>query len=101
MIDAPGEALPDAEIIMRFAQAMGYHGFDFKNTSEIYDEYARLTKNTPIDVSGLSYEKLKMHRSIQWPVPSSDHQGTPRLFENGQFLTADKNILSVRIFGFL
>ena len=90
VIDAPGDALPDAEIIMRFARAMGYHGFDFKNASEIYDEYARLTKNTPIDVSGLSYEKLKLHRSIQWPVPSSDHQGTPRLFENGQFLTANK-----------
>ncbi len=89
VIDAPGEALPDSEIIMRFARAMGYHGFDFNNASEIYDEYARMTKGTPIDVSGLSYEKLKMHRSIQWPVPSEDHEGTPRLFENGKFLTPD------------
>ncbi|WP_421873530.1 molybdopterin-dependent oxidoreductase [Marinoscillum sp.] len=90
VIDAPGEALPDSEIIMRFARAMGYHGFDFKDASDIYDEYARMTKGTPIDVSGLSYEKLKMHRSIQWPVPETDHEGTPRLFENGKFLTADQ-----------
>ncbi|MEQ9304373.1 MAG: FAD-dependent oxidoreductase [Marinoscillum sp.] len=90
VIDAPGEALPDAEILMRFARTMGFHGFDFKNASEVYDEYALMTKGTPIDVSGLSYEKLRAHRSIQWPVPSSDHEGTPRLFENGKFLTPDQ-----------
>ncbi|MEQ8472761.1 MAG: molybdopterin-dependent oxidoreductase [Marinoscillum sp.] len=90
VIDAPGEALPDSEILIRFAKAMGFHGFDYKNTGEIYEEYTRLTKGTPIDISGLSYEKLKVHRSIQWPVPSPDHDGTPRLFENGKFLTPDQ-----------
>ena len=34
--DAPGEALPDAEIICRFARKMGFHGFDYKNPEEIY-----------------------------------------------------------------
>lgn len=90
VIDAPGDALPDSEILMRFARAMGYHGFDFQNSEEIYAEHTQLTKGTPIDISGLSYEKLKNHRSIQWPVPSKDHDGTPRLFENGQFLTPDQ-----------
>ncbi|MFT6856088.1 MAG: ferredoxin-nitrate reductase [Cyclobacteriaceae bacterium] len=90
MIDAPGEALPDSEIILRFAQAMGYHGFDFKNTEGVYEEYTRLTKGTPIDISGLSYDRLKSERSIQWPVPYTNHPGTPRLFEDGQFLTDDK-----------
>ena len=34
--------------------------------------------------------KLKEVRSIRWPVPSENHQGTARLFEDGQFLTEDK-----------
>ena len=31
ILDAPGEALPDAEIICRFARKMGYKGYDIKN----------------------------------------------------------------------
>ncbi len=89
VLDAPGDALPDADILIRFARAMGYHGFDFNSTEEIYSEYTKLTKGTPIDITGLSYGKLKAERSIQWPVPAHDHNGTPRLFENGQFLTPD------------
>ena len=57
--DAPGEALPDAEIICRFARQLGYPGFDYKNSSEIYDEHCRSTAGTHIDISALNYEVLK------------------------------------------
>ncbi|MFY0598494.1 MAG: molybdopterin-dependent oxidoreductase [Cyclobacteriaceae bacterium] len=89
VIDPPGEALPDSEILMRFAKAMGYHGFDFDSASDIYEEHTRLTKGTSIDISGLSYDRLKELGSVQWPVPSEDHIGTKRLFEDGRFLTLD------------
>ncbi|MGB6150849.1 MAG: molybdopterin-dependent oxidoreductase [Pricia sp.] len=90
VIDAPGEALPDAEILWRFAQAMGYKGFDYENASEVYDEHCLLTKGTNIDVSGLSYDRLKSEGSFQWPVPHTKHPGTPRLFTDLQFYTSDK-----------
>ncbi len=77
VIDAPGEALPDTEILCRFAQKMGYHGFDFKNASEIYDEHCLLTTGTNIDISGLSHQRLKTEGSFQWPVPHAAHIGTP------------------------
>jgi ferredoxin-nitrate reductase len=51
--------LPDSEIICRFAQKMGYKGFDFKNASEIYAEHVKLTAKTTIDISGLNYDILK------------------------------------------
>ncbi len=86
-IDAPGEALPDAEILCRFAQKMGYEGFDFKNMAEVYDEHCHLTKGTRIDISGLSYDRLKEQGTAQWPVPSKDHEGTPRLFTDRKFYT--------------
>lgn len=89
-IDPPGEALPDSEIIIRFAKSMGFHGFDFKDASEIYDEHARLTKGTSIDIAGLSYDRIIELGSVQWPVLSDKSEGTKRLFENGKFLMADQ-----------
>ncbi len=91
VIDPPGEALPDTEIICRFAQKMGYPGFDYSNTEEIYDEHCQLTKGTNIDISGLSYQKLIEARSMQWPVPSTAHVGTARLFEDKKFFTKSGN----------
>ncbi|MEL7004525.1 MAG: molybdopterin-dependent oxidoreductase, partial [Bacteroidota bacterium] len=90
VLEAPGEALPDAEIIMRFARAMGFHGFDHVNTSEVYDEHCRLTKGTKIDVSALSYERLKHDGTIQWPVPTADNGGTARLFTDHKFYTPNQ-----------
>jgi len=79
VIDAPGEALPDAEILWKFAQKMDYKGFNYNNASEVYDEHCLLTKGTNIDISGLSYDRLKNEGSFQWPVPYNTHPGTPRL----------------------
>lgn len=97
VIQAPGEALPDAEIICRFAQKMGYAGFDFKDSSAIYDEHAALTEGTNIDISGLNYEILKEKRAVQWPYPKNEKAlGRSRLFEDHRFYTPDEkaNILS-------
>ncbi|MEB8328025.1 molybdopterin-dependent oxidoreductase [Flavobacteriaceae bacterium KMM 6897] len=90
VIDAPGEALPDAEILWRFAQKMGFSGFDYKSASEVYDEHCLLTKGTEIDISGLSHQRLINEGSFQWPVPHNTHQGTPRLFTDRRFFTNDK-----------
>jgi ferredoxin-nitrate reductase len=89
--DAPGEAMADIEIICGFARKMGYHGFDFKNASAIYDEHAALTEGTNIDISGLNYEILKEKRAVQWPYPKGEKGlGTARLFTGQQFYTPDK-----------
>ncbi|WNJ17849.1 molybdopterin-dependent oxidoreductase [Pontibacter sp. G13] len=87
VLDAPGEALPDAEILWRFARKMGFKGFDYRDVKEVYDEHCRLTKGTEIDISGLSHQRLKNEGTFQWPVPFQDHQGTARLFEDGRFFT--------------
>ncbi len=90
IIDPPGEALPDVEILCRFAKAMGFKGFDYQSVSEIYAEHCRLTKGTNLDISGLSYERLTTEGSMQWPVPASDHKGTSRLFTDRLFFTSSK-----------
>ncbi len=41
IMEPPGECLPDWRIISRFAQAMGYEGFDWQDTSELFAEAGR------------------------------------------------------------
>ena len=86
-----GEALPDSEIIVKFAHKMGFgDAFNYQNSAEIYDEHVRLTKGTNIDVSGVSHERLRSQGTLQWPVPSPQSNGTPRLFADGQFFTPSR-----------
>ncbi len=91
IIEAPGEAIPDIEIIQRFAQALGHKkGFSYKNAEEIYLEHGRLTAGTNLDVSGVTYDLLKAKKSIQWPYPAGATKGTSRLFSDNQFYTDNK-----------
>jgi ferredoxin-nitrate reductase len=94
IMDAPGEALPDAEIICRFAQKMGYNGFDYTNFSAIYAEHCALTAGTNIDISGLSYDILKQKQSVQWPYPkNTTGSGTARLFADKKFHTPSQKAI--------
>lgn len=91
IVNAPGEALPDTEILCRFARKMGFTGFYFASPSKIYAEHCRLTEGTSIDISGLSYEKIQAQRSVQWPFPKEETgSGTQRLFTDKQFYTPSK-----------
>ena len=91
VVNAPGEALPDTEIICRFAKKMGYHGFDFTNNAQVYAEHAQLTKGTNIDVSGLTYSILQSTGSAQWPYPTGEiNGGTKRLFTDFKFYTPNE-----------
>jgi len=85
---APGEALPDAEIICRLARKMGYQGFDYAGSADIYREHALLTAGTSIDISGLDHEILRQLRTVQWPYPEKGRIQEPvRLFQDRKFHT--------------
>ena len=92
-INAPGEALPDIEILIRFAKKMNFNGFNFNNAEEIYKEHCALTKNTNIDISFLNYHRLKTEGTFQWPVPDYGHPGTPRLFTDKKFYTPSQKAI--------
>jgi ferredoxin-nitrate reductase len=91
VVDAPGEALPDAEIICRFAQAMGFPGFDFPSMEAIYQEHIALTAGTSLDSTGLNYSILKARGSVQWPYRAGQAvPDTARLFTDQQFPTPSR-----------
>lgn len=90
-LEAPGEALPDVEIIWRFARKMGFgDAFPYTTAGQVYDEYTQLTKGINIDITGVNYEVLQRERSIQWPYPAASsvpERGTARLFTDNRFYT--------------
>ena len=93
VINGPGEVLPDYEIICRVARKMGYKGFNFQSTKEVFDEYKQLTLGTNLDISELKYDYLKNIGSTQWPFSAKTNSGTKRLFEDFQFYTPDKKAI--------
>jgi len=94
IVEPPGEAIADAEIICRFARKMGYKGFNFENPAAIYAEHAKLTAKTNIDISGLSYDILKERKTVQWPYKKKGPpDGQPRLFTDHNFYRPSKKAL--------
>ena len=90
VIDGPGKVLPDYEIICRVARQMGYPGFDFSNSQEVFDEYKQLTAGTNISIEKLDYQYLKEKGTAQWPFFGQNDSKTKRLFEDGKFFTPDQ-----------
>ncbi len=107
VVEPPGEAHPDWEVFAGVARRLGFgEDFAWENPAEVYDEYKELTRGTPVDVTGLSRERLR-RRPMQWPVPDApfraerpsgrlrrrepgeEHPGTHRLYTDKKFHTTD------------
>jgi ferredoxin-nitrate reductase len=89
VVAPPGSALPDWQILAKFARAMGFSGFDYRTAAQVWNEFIPLTASRPCDVSGMPAERLARVRHLQWPCPSPNHPGTPRLYMDRQFPTPD------------
>ena len=70
-----GQSQPDWWIVCQIAKRMGGKGFDYNNPQEIMKEISQLTPS----YGGISYERLEKEGGLQWPCPTPDHPGTPRL----------------------
>ena len=106
-LPAPGEAKADWWTISRVAKALGFRGFDFKNSHDIFLEHARLSAyqngslsqraDTPnfryFNLQGLTqlgFVEYQHLTPIQWPVWDKQevHQ-IGQLFSQGQFSHVD------------
>jgi predicted molibdopterin-dependent oxidoreductase YjgC len=97
LIDPLGEALPEWQILARFAAAMGFgEAFAYRSPSEIFAEFAALTKNRICDCSAMNYRKLK-DGPLQWPHGKTKRRESARLYQNGIFSTHDgrANLIAV------
>src|SRR5262249_28750570 len=87
--DAPGQALPDWEILTRFAQALGFSSFQYQSAGEVWDEFIQMTKDRPCDMAGATAARLRQVSSLQWPCPAADHPGSKRRYLDQQFAPVD------------
>jgi assimilatory nitrate reductase catalytic subunit len=89
-VSPPGNARIDWQIIVDLAKRLGSkEHFPYVIANDIFRELAAATKGGPVDYSGMTYERIEKNMGIFWPCPSSNHPGTPRLFEGGRFHHAD------------
>jgi len=74
VVDAPGLALADGEIIARISAAMGTE-MRYGSPREVMEEMAAVTPQ----YGGITYARLAREGGLQWPCPTADHPGTPVL----------------------
>jgi len=86
VIDPPGEAKPDYEIILLVARAMGFEKeFPYTSPEEVFEEWKKITRGRICDMNGVTYERLRGKIGPQLPCPDDDHPGTQRLFTDWRF----------------
>jgi predicted molibdopterin-dependent oxidoreductase YjgC len=73
VVPAPGEARADWEILCALMTATGW-AQGYADPGEIMDEIARVIPA----FAGVGYARLEGD-GLQWPVPATDHPGTPML----------------------
>jgi assimilatory nitrate reductase catalytic subunit len=93
----PGEARDDWRIAVDVARRLesrlparrrdGLTLFPYDSAESIWNEHRDSTRGRDLDITGLSYAGLEQPQ--QWPCPTGATQGTPRLYADGRFATAD------------
>jgi ferredoxin-nitrate reductase len=89
LLPPPGSARPDWEIFAAVARKMGLAGFDFAHRDEVWDEFIRLTTGRECDMTGITAQRLRREKNLQWPCPDVAHPGTKRRYLDRRFPTPD------------
>jgi formate dehydrogenase alpha subunit len=76
IVNPPGEAKPDWEIIAGISTKIGYP-MNYSSAKEIFEEIAKVTPS----YAGISYDRIEKE-GIQWPCPTAEHQGTKFLHKD-------------------
>jgi ferredoxin-nitrate reductase len=87
LFDPPGQAMPDWQILARFAKTLGFQRFDYASAAEVWDEFIGLTPGRPCDMAGASSARLRTVNSLQWPCPTLEHPGSKRRYLDRRFAT--------------
>jgi len=93
-VSPPGEARPDLDILLEFAQRMNFRNRDgepligWRDPEGAFEAWKACSAGRPCDYSGLSYARLSGGPGIRWPCNEQFPDGRPRLYTDGVFYTA-------------
>ena len=100
-VPPPGEARHDWQIVVdlgrRLERTLARSAphtapknlFAFDTPEAIWNEHRASTRGRDLDITGLSYQLLEQAGPQQWPYVQGAAQGLARLYEDGQFSTAN------------
>jgi len=77
----PVNVRTDLEVMHGLAGRLGQPAERFPvDAQEVFDELRRASAGGIADYAGITYDRLRDGEALHWPVPSTDHPGTPRVF---------------------
>ncbi|MDD7939251.1 molybdopterin oxidoreductase family protein [Actinomycetospora lutea] len=85
--DAPDGPRSDLTVLADLAGRLGRGTFD-DDPRTVFEELRRASAGGTADYAGVTWERIDAEDGVFWPCPSTDHDGTPRLFADG-FATPD------------
>lgn len=95
-VAAPGVARHDWAIVLDVARRLEQRLrpdrpslFPYDGAESIWNEHRETTRGRDLDITGLSYPMLDDAGPQQWPLREGDAAGRARLYEDGNFATAD------------
>ncbi|MFI6368880.1 molybdopterin-dependent oxidoreductase [Nocardia sp. NPDC050630] len=81
-MDPIGDARPDWLLIAQVATAMGFEGFEYRSSADVFDEIKQFANpSTGYDLRGMSYERLR-EGPMQWPCAEPDRTRNPIRYLN-------------------
>lgn len=92
-VEPPGEARPDLDIFLDYAERMDFRDKDgdplikWRDSESAFEAWQECTKDRPCDYTGMTYEKLRAGSGVQWPCNEANPDGTERLYTDGDFNT--------------
>jgi anaerobic selenocysteine-containing dehydrogenase len=91
--EPPGEAKPDMEIFLAFAEKLGLKDLDgapllkWRTAEECFEAWKECSRGRPCDYTGITYDKLRGGSGVQWPCNDEAPDGTERLYADAVFPT--------------
>lgn len=81
-VDPIGAARPDWQLIAQVATTMGFEGFEYASSAEVFDEIKQFANPaTGYDLRGMSYDRLR-EGPMQWPCAEPDRARNPIRYLN-------------------
>ncbi|MGP3998771.1 molybdopterin oxidoreductase family protein [Streptomyces sp. 8N706] len=90
-VEPPGEARSDLEIFCDYARRLDLRDKDggplvpWSGPEEAFEGWKECSRGRPCDYTGITYDKLRGGRGIQWPCNEDHPEGTERLYAEGRF----------------
>ena len=87
-LEPAGDSRPDWWILKEVGRRLAPELFPWTSSGDVWDEFRTLTAGRPCDMAGATRARLR-ETALQWPVPTEEHAGTMRRYEDGRFPTPD------------